>query len=96
MAKDIKYSFKVGDKVLFKHILGMVNPGVIMVMGEARAMLMKNSDDKAKLMGIKCIWFSSNGELQEYVFHTKDLVPLNSDEGIKLATKLGIELKKYV
>lgn len=34
----------------------------------------KNFDDKkATLKGIKCIWFTSNGELQEYVFNTKDL-----------------------
>lgn len=33
----------------------------------------KMRDKKSPLRGIKCIWFSSDGKLQEYVFSTKDL-----------------------
>lgn len=33
----------------------------------------KKEDKKSPLRGIKCIWFTSTGELQEAIFNTKDL-----------------------
>ena len=37
----------------------------------------KKIDDKRPiLIGIKCRWFTKNGELQEAVFSTKDLIKL--------------------
>jgi hypothetical protein len=30
-------------------------------------------DKKSTLKGIKCMWFTTTGELQEYVFNTKDI-----------------------
>lgn len=39
---------------------------------------MKNFEDKRpSLKGIKCIWFTSDGKLQEYIFNTKDLIKIN-------------------
>lgn len=31
-------------------------------------------DKKSALIGIRCRWFTTNGELQEAVFNTKDLL----------------------
>lgn len=37
----------------------------------------KKIDDKRPiLIGIKCRWFTKNGELQEAIFSTKDLIKL--------------------
>ena len=37
----------------------------------------KKADDKRPiLIGIKCRWFTKNGELQEAIFSTKDLIKL--------------------
>ena len=35
--------------------------------------LKKQEDSKALLLGIKCMWFTNNGEYQEQIFNTKDL-----------------------
>lgn len=34
----------------------------------------KHEDKKPVLMGIRCRWFTTTGELQEAVFNTKDLI----------------------
>lgn len=34
----------------------------------------KRIDKKPILIGIRCRWFTDNGELQEAVFNTKDLI----------------------
>ena len=31
-------------------------------------------DKKSALIGIRCRWFTTNGELQEAIFSTKDLI----------------------
>lgn len=36
----------------------------------------KLEDKKPILIGIKCRWFTKNGELQEAVFSTKDLIKI--------------------
>lgn len=33
----------------------------------------KMEDKKSALIGIRCRWFTTNGELQEAIFNTKDL-----------------------
>lgn len=33
----------------------------------------KMEDKKSALVGIRCRWFTTNGELQEAIFNTKDL-----------------------
>ncbi len=34
----------------------------------------KKEDKRPILIGIRCRWFTTNGELQEAVFNTKDLI----------------------
>lgn len=34
----------------------------------------KMEDKKSALIGIRCRWFTNNGELQEAVFNTKDII----------------------
>lgn len=34
----------------------------------------KHEDKKPVLLGIRCRWFTNNGELQEAIFNTKDLL----------------------
>ena len=36
----------------------------------------KKDDKKPILIGIRCRWFTANGELQEAIFNTKDLILL--------------------
>ena len=36
----------------------------------------KKEDKKPILIGIRCRWFTTNGDLQEAVFNTKDLTLL--------------------
>jgi len=38
--------------------------------------IIKNTDGKDYLRGVRCRWFSDNKELQEAVFSTKDLILL--------------------
>lgn len=38
--------------------------------------MFKNEHGKGLLVGMKCIWFTVNGELQEGVFSTKDLIKI--------------------
>ena len=35
------------------------------------------NDKKSVLKGIKCIWFTQDGHIQEYIFSTKDLSKIN-------------------
>jgi uncharacterized protein YodC (DUF2158 family) len=44
-----------------------------MVVRKIERSLIKN-DGKDYLLGVKCRWFTTNGQLQEAVFSTKDLV----------------------
>ena len=37
----------------------------------------KMEDKKSALIGIRCRWFTTNGELQEAVWNTKDLELVN-------------------
>ena len=34
---------------------------------------LKKQEDSRILLGIKCMWFTTNGEYQEQIFNTKDL-----------------------
>lgn len=36
--------------------------------------MFKNETGRGPLVGMKCIWFTTTGELQEGVFSTKDLI----------------------
>ena len=63
-----KYYFQPGDVVTLKQELP--NKPVMMVVGKKELMIRKDNFFK----GIICRWFTKNGELQENVFNTKDLI----------------------
>ena len=64
-----------GDTVTLKQKLPN-QPVMIVVKKESYTF--KNKDMKeASLRGIKCRWFTTNQEIQEAIFNTKDLIKLN-------------------
>lgn len=64
-----KIYFKAGDIVtLNKNIPN--KPIMLVIKKESRIF---KKDDESNLKGIRCIWFTTNGELQENVFNTKDI-----------------------
>jgi len=66
------------------------SPGDVVVLKQAltnRPVMMVNSVDrtsdptgKLKLLGLTCLWFNTNHELQTARFNTKDLMPYDGDE----------------
>lgn len=66
--EDEKVYFQPGDLVTIKHDLAN-KPKMLVKNKESRIV---NSKD-THFQGIRCFWFTSNGELQEAVFNTKDL-----------------------
>jgi len=86
MAID-KNKYVYGDKVRFKWDLGYGSPGVMMVMRESRDFGRfieeegkEISRKDRKLIGMRCMWFNSFGEVCEGTFNTKDLVKLTGGE----------------
>lgn len=68
--EENKVYFKAGDIVtLNKNIPN--KPIMMVIRKESR--IFKKQDDSNNLRGIRCIWFTVNGELQEGVFNTKDI-----------------------
>lgn len=54
----------------------------IMIVVKKETYLFKHSLDrietnKPTLIGIRCRWFTTSGELQEAIFNTKDIVKIN-------------------
>lgn len=72
MNMEEKIYFMPGDIVTLKQDIPN-KPKMIVVKKET--CIFKNTDENV-LKGIKCLWFTSNGELQEHTFNTKDLVKL--------------------
>ena len=82
-----KVKLKYGDKVRFKWDLGYGSPGLMMVLRESREFgritnneLVENERDNRKLLGLRCMWFSSLGEVIEGTFSTKDLVKVTGSD----------------
>lgn len=67
--------FSPGDTVVLKQELS--NKPVMMVKSVDR---MSESQEKPKLIGITCQWFSVTQELQTARFSTKDLVHYGGEE----------------
>lgn len=67
--------FLPGEVVTIKQDLP--NKPRMVVKGKDTKMV-RSSDKEPKdyFKGIKCFWFSGNGELQEAVFNTKDLIKI--------------------
>lgn len=64
-----KIFFAPGDLVTIKHQLP--NKPTMLVKGKETATI--RGTDGNHFRGIRCVWFTTNQELQEFVFNTKDL-----------------------
>ena len=49
----------------------------IMIVVKKETSMFKNVDKDNILKGIRCMWFTTTGELKEHVFNTKDLKQLD-------------------
>lgn len=65
-----KIYFSPGDLVQLNK--DIPNKPIMMVIRKETSMF-KHQSNKDILKGIRCMWFTKNGELQEYVFNTKDI-----------------------
>lgn len=72
--EEDKIYFTPGDLVTLNKDLP--NKPTMMVIKKETSMFKHQSANKDILKGIRCIWFTSKGELQEYIFNTKDLIKL--------------------
>lgn len=70
-----KVFFMPGDKVTLKQEIPN-KPIMIVVKKKTLTIKPKDGEKNDFLIGILCIWFTETGELQEYVFNTKDLKKL--------------------
>lgn len=72
--EDIIY-FNPGQVVQLKQ--NIPNKPLMVVMKKETSLFKHNNkrlnEKKPILIGIRCRWFTSNGELQEAIFNTKDL-----------------------
>jgi len=69
-----KIYFVPGDIVTIKHNIAN-KPEMIVKAKETK--LIKKDNDNTTFIGIRCFWFKTDGELQEHIFNTKDLVHIN-------------------
>lgn len=67
--EENKIYFKAGDIVTLNK--DIPNKPIMLVIKKESRIFKK--DDESNLKGIKCIWFTTNGELQECIFNTKDI-----------------------
>lgn len=66
--------FQPGDVVELKQDIPY-KPKMIVVKKEAN--IFKKQSTEGSLRGIRCMWFTSEGALQEGIFNTKDLVKVS-------------------
>jgi uncharacterized protein YodC (DUF2158 family) len=64
-----KVYFVPGDVVTIKH--NLPNKPIMLVKGKEQKLI--KGTDANHFKGIRCIWFTTLGEMQEAVFSTKDL-----------------------
>lgn len=69
-----KIYFSPGDLVTLNK--DIPNKPIMMVIRKETSMFKHQSDSKDILKGIRCMWFTKNGELQEHIYNTKDLIKL--------------------
>ena len=70
---DDKVFFQPGDMCEIKQDIPN-KPKMVVVKIERS--LIKNEGQNPYLRGVKCRWFTTEGQLQEAVFSTKDLIKL--------------------
>ena len=63
--------FNAGDVVTLRQ--DIPNKPQMIVVKKVTSIFKNETDKKAILKGIKCMWFTEDGALQEYIFNTKDL-----------------------
>ena len=74
---DEKIYYNPGDLVTVKHNISN-KPKMFVVEKSTRSLYNKNTNEKENVfLGIKCRWFDNNGDLQEALFSTKDLLKIN-------------------
>lgn len=71
MELEEKIYFSPGDLVTLNKDLP--NKPIMMVVRKETSMFKHQSNNKDILKGIRCMWFTTNGELQEYIYNTKDI-----------------------
>lgn len=71
-----KTYFSPGDVVQLKQ--NIPNKPTMIVYRIERSII-KNDDDKNYLRGCRVRWFTTNGQLQEAIFSTKDLIKIEND-----------------
>ena len=67
-----KVFFTAGDTVTVKHAID--NKPKMFVLSVDK--LTVKEDDRASLLGVTCVWFSSDKKLQKERFSTKDLIKI--------------------
>lgn len=63
--------FNAGDVVTLRQDIS--NKPQMVVVKKVTSIFKNETDKKSILKGIKCMWFTEDGTLQEYIFNTKDL-----------------------
>lgn len=71
---DDKIFFQAGDIVTLKQDIPN-KPKMIVV--KKVTSIFKHESEKPILKGIKCMWFTTDGKIQEFIFNTKDLELIN-------------------
>ena len=69
---DMKF-YAPGDLVKVRHDIDYV-PTMFVTEKVSRNIRNKDGEMEQMFLGIKCRWFNANGDLQEAVFNTKDLM----------------------
>lgn len=67
---DDKIYFQPGDIVTLKK--DIPNKPIMIVVKKVTTVF--KNEQESSLKGIKCRWFTNNGELQEAIWNTKDLL----------------------
>lgn len=72
---DMRF-YAPGDLVKVRHDIDYV-PTMFVTEKMTRNIRNKNGEMEQMFLGIKCRWFNANGDLQEAVFNTKDLMKVD-------------------
>ena len=73
VSPDEKIYFQPGDMCTIKQ--NIPNKPKMVVVKIERSII-KSENSNPYLRGVKCRWFTENGQLQEAIFSTKDLIKL--------------------
>lgn len=67
--------FNPGELVQLKQDLP--NKPIMIVVRKETSLFKHDKNKKSLLIGIRCRWFTTTGELQESIFNTKDLIRIS-------------------